>query len=279
MKRLPKRKIRKNGNKPQKAAPKARPRRKKSKGTSLSGFFLVLCCFALAAAVIASFAGVFKVKKVELYGESPYSREEILSAAAVGVGQNIITISEQDINSRIIKKLPYVEKASVSRNIDGTLSVTVSPAKVSFCAFAPDGYYIVSDGNRVLQKSAEPQEGFMIIKGLCQSEESVGKTLKFDDSEIKKIFESLKFNLKAYKLDCDYIDMTDKMNITFRINGKFIVQLGSVSNADGKFKHLGGILEKLDEDASGVINLQLWTKNKPEGYFRQSSIDNYFENN
>lgn len=259
--------------------PTKRVRKKSGGGFSPLGFFLVLCCILLAAALVASFAGLFRVTKIEIYGEAPYSREEILSAASVGVGQNIITLSENDVGSRITSRLPYVEKADISRNIDGTLSITVKAAKASFCAAATDGYYIISSSDKVLQKASDPPEGVMIIKGLCQKEETVGQKLSFDDAELKKIYETVKSNLKAYNLSCDYIDMTDKMNIVFRINDKYVVQLGSISNADGKFKHLGGILQKIDENATGIINLQLWTKNKPEGYFRQGSVENYFENN
>ncbi len=239
-------------------------------------FSMVVICLVSGFGIIASLTFAFPVKSVKLYGQSVYTAEEVLSVAAIGQGQNVITLSPQKINERVTGEFPYIENVEVDKNINGTISLTVNPAKEEFCVISEGNNYIISTSGRVLTSSNQIPEGLPIIKGVFVEDITVGNKFSISDESMSNVYKTVTDNIRTYGFDCDLIDISDTVNITFRINEKIIVEIGSVTNINEKFKHLNSMLESIENDAEGIINLKLWSKNKPEGYFKSVSIQDYY---
>ncbi len=271
---MPKRN-KKNNSRP--TPKKHNPRRRTSKkGSSFLTGVLFLLCFASALGVAALLTFAFPVKNIELRGESRYSESEILNASGLRVGDNVITVSKSDIASAVASKLPYVESVKVSKSVSGTVSLTVKPAKAAYCINSADSFYIISDKDKILEKTSAAAEGLPLIKGVFVDEKDIGKTFVASANEKNEAYALLTDNIKKYKLNCDIIDISDSVNITFRTDKRIVVQLGAISNIDGKFSCLKGMLDKISEEDTGIINLKLWTENRREGYFKKCDINDYY---
>lgn len=251
-------------------------RRSSGKGATFLTGLLAVFCLAAVFAVAALLTFAFPVKSIELYGESKYSESEILNAGGVRVGDNVITVSKSDVGANIAAKLPYVESVKVSKSLSGTVSLTVKPAKAAYCINSADSFYIVSDKDKILEKTSSAAEGLPLIKGVFVDEKDIGKTFDASADEKNEAYALLTQNIKKYKLNCDIIDISDSVNITFRVDNRFVVQLGAISNIDGKFSCLKGMIDKISAEDTGIINLKLWTENRREGYFKKCDISDYY---
>ncbi len=254
----------------------AAKRSKTRKNGAFFRFSMVVVCLAAGLGIIASVTFAFPVKNISLYGESVYTKDEVLSAAAIGQGQNVVTLSPENINKRVTEKLPYIESVDVSKNINGTVSLTVNPAKEEFCVISKNKNYIISTSGRVLTSAEQTPEDLPIIKGVFVEDIAIGSTFSISDESISNVYKTVTDNIRTYGFDCDLIDISDTVNITFRIDKKIIVEIGSVTNINEKFRHLNSMLKSIGDEEEGIINLKLWSKNKPEGYFKKTSIENYY---
>ena len=72
--------------------------------------FLLIC-----AALVLGMSVFFRVAKVEVVGNSIYTAEEVVEASGIGTGDNLFFINRFSAASRIFSKLPYVDKAKVTR--------------------------------------------------------------------------------------------------------------------------------------------------------------------
>ena len=77
-------------------------------------------------------------------------------------------------------------------------------------------------------------------------------------------------------LTVNYIDISNENDVKILIDNRFIVELGTVSNLDGKIAHLNGMIEKIFEkngkDTMGCIDLSAWTNKNQRAYYEPSNI-------
>ena len=67
----------------------------------------------------------FRVAKIEVVGNSIYTAEEVVEASGIGTGDNLFFINRFSAASRIFSKLPYVDKAKVTRALPNRVTITI----------------------------------------------------------------------------------------------------------------------------------------------------------
>ena len=68
--------------------------------------YRILSVLAICAAIVAALTLFFKVDTIRMSGANRYSKQEIVDASGVKVGDNLFLLNKFDMAQRILKKLP-----------------------------------------------------------------------------------------------------------------------------------------------------------------------------
>lgn len=106
-------------------------------------------------------------RTIEITGSSRVAREEVLTAARLSLGSNVLAV-DLERASRLIERLPWVARATVTRQLPDTLRVAIEE-RVPAALVAVGGLYLASaDGT--LFKRAEPGDpvDLPVVTGLAR---------------------------------------------------------------------------------------------------------------
>ncbi len=240
-------------------------RQKKIRKRRLTAFFIIFIIMLLCAGAVLSFTVFFPIESIEIKGSEIYTAEEILDASKITKGDNLFAINRAKTENIIKGKLPFVEKIEFKRELPDTLKITVKDA-VEFATFKSKGkYYTVSSSGWVLEENKkQPQKLTNII---CDVKCKVGSEVVFNKTEEKELLETISAALEGKNLEINLIDITNSATIKLKVQGRFDVDLGNANNIPEKINHLLGMIEKIDPEKSGKINLSMWSVDNTKGTF------------
>ena len=207
--------------------------------------FLLIC-----VALVLGMSVFFRVSKVEVVGNSIYTAEEV------------VFINRFSAASRIFSKLPYVDKAKVTRALPNRVTITIQESSAMAYVKADDGYWVV-DQNCKLLKSVTDSEltGLARIDGITPVEPKVGEMLNAGDADAPKvtylaaILGQLLTRDMASKVTV--IDLSDAASPSFLYDGRFTVRLGANENVEYKFGMLQSAISQLTAGDTGTIDLSI----------------------
>ncbi len=172
-------------------------RRRRKRNNSLTG----VAVFIIAAMIflLLSTTVFFNLEKISVTGESGYTAQEIIDASGLKAGDNLVRTGTEKCAQRIESKLPYVEKATVSRSFPNTMVINIEPS-IPAANFRCDGYILlISRGGKVLEKIDEPKVGLLNFTGVDPSPEIKpgDKFVSADEHKTDAIDELLKLFVEA----------------------------------------------------------------------------------
>ena len=237
-----------------------RPRRPSGgRGRSLLQplIFLLIC-----AALVLGMSVFFRVAKVEVVGNSIYTAEEVVEASGIGTGDNLFFINRFSAASRIFSKLPYVDKAKVTRALPNRVTITIQESSAMAYVQADDGYWVVDQNCKLLKSVTESElTGLARVDGITPVEPKVGEVLNAGDADAPKvtylaaILGQLLTRDMASKVTV--IDLSDASNPGFTYDGRFTVRLGANENVEYKFGMLQSAVSQLTDSDAGTIDLSI----------------------
>lgn len=219
--------------------------------------FLLIC-----VALVLGMSVFFRVSKVEVVGNSIYTAEEVVDASGIGKGDNLFFINRFSAASRIFSKLPYVDKAKVTRALPNRVTITIQESSAMAYVKADDGYWVV-DQNCKLLKSVTDSEltGLARIDGITPVEPKVGEVLNAGDADAPKVtyLAAILGQLLARDMasKVTVIDLSDAASPSFLYDGRFTVRLGANENVEYKFGMLQSAISQLTAGDTGIIDLSI----------------------
>lgn len=264
--------IRKKDGKTQKSK---RSNRRRSSVARIALVTVVL--IAAAVATVLSLTVFFKIKSIDVYGESNYSSRQIIAAANVKLETNLIRLNSDKVSERIETKLPYIAEVKIRKRLPTTLEFVVTQAQVAGYIQAENGNFAVSDKGKILEKLDKIPEGMTTISGVKLENPKISEFVSEDENVFKNITviyselgETLSENITA-------VDVSDRINISFVYRDRVTVKLGSETDLKEKLKFVGKILsdpEKINEDDIGIIHA---SNAKKISFLRKGSYAEYLE--
>lgn len=228
--------------------------------------FFVLLILALITFSVLSVTVFFPVKSVNVLGSKIYTPTEIVKAGKITQSTNLLTLSEEKLTQKIRTELPFVDSVKIDKNLPDSLTIKVTDATEKYCYNYGGKYYTVSMKNYVLKSYNELPEGMTEIS--CGKITCVpGQKIKIHDKNAKKTCDKIFEVFQNKDMEINSVNTTDALNISMKIDGRFEVLLGGNAHMESKCKHLVAMIEKIEDDASGTINLSMWTPDKKEGTF------------
>jgi len=230
-----------------------RPRRPSGgRGRSLLQplIFLLIC-----AALVLGMSVFFRVAKID-------TAEEVVEASGIGTGDNLFFINRFSAASRIFSKLPYVDKAKVTRALPNRVTITIQESSAMAYVQADGGYWVLDQNCKLLKSVTESElTGLARVDGITPVEPKVGEVLNAGEADAPKvtylaaILGQLLTRDMASKVTV--IDLSDASNPGFTYDGRFTVRLGANENVEYKFGMLQSAVSQLTASDAGTIDLSI----------------------
>ncbi len=250
---------------------KREERKKARRRKAIKRLFAVFCILCVLVLCVLSLTIFFPVKSIVIRNPDPYTAEQVVEASGIEKGKNIF-ISPMGAKEKVTTELPYIKEVKIKRKLPGTVILEVEKGKPFMC-FKQGNIYVLCDTDyKVLEKVKSQPKDVVGVTG-CEIEKGdLGHIIQFKDADAKKNAQSILNILKEKSYAVSKLDISNLANITFEIKDRFIVKLGSAANLENKLLHLDEMINNINEDLTGRIDLSYWTAEDPRGIFKQETI-------
>lgn len=233
--------------------------------------------FILAVGIVIAFmlSPIFNIKQINVDGINKLTREEIISYSQVQLDVNIFKIHKANTIEKI-QEIPYVEVASITRELPSTLKITIKERVPQYIIEIANGNAYIDSKGYIMEISQEKLP-LPILLGYETSIESIidfQNTKKLSDEDCKKIevinkvFEAAKNNEILTYITSINITNIDDIILNLDTEQKQ-AYFGDCSNANLRILYLKKILEEeKGRIGEAYINGNIYTL-KPKPYFRE----------
>jgi len=227
----------------------------------------VLLILSLIVFVCLSFTVLFKAASFSVAGSTRYSVEQIKTAS--GIKENTVNLFRIDLEKtaeKIETNLPYIGSVKIKRRLPDTLVINVTETKAEYAAIYGSGYLLLNRDGKILETSPESKK-LVVVKCPEPVGTAAGSIIKFEDeitlNNLKTIIAALK---KSELKDITEIDVTDSLNLTLTYQNRIVLEIGTATDIDSKFKLAVSSLNNENEismEEKGTLNLSI----KGKAYF------------
>jgi cell division protein FtsQ len=230
---------------------------------------LILNLITVAAVAFAVFLGLsifFKVETVTVTGAEHYSEWTIYEASGIQEGDNLLFFGQATASSKIIADLPYVTSVRFQIQLPGTVNIIIEEAPVAYSILCEDGtwWLMTSQGRLAEQVSAAVAVDHPRIDGVTLRGPSVGaQAVAAEDGQTAitgadrlAMALAMVSRLEANELfdRVTSVDVSMLQNLEFWCGQQFQVKLGDGNYLPEKIAAVRGVLEKMNQYQSGIID-------------------------
>lgn len=201
----------------------------------------------------------FRVTKVEVIGNSHYTKEEIQEMVLNGnVTDNSLLLSVKYRN-KSIQDVPFIESMDVEVLGHDSIRIMVYEKSLAGCVTYLGNYMYFDREGIVVESASVATEGVPEITGLHFEYVQLYETLPVENGEIFKEILTLTQLLEKYEICADKIYFDPDMNVTLYF-GNAKVRLGNDSHIDEKIMQLSVMVPAI-EGKSGVLDMSDFNEN------------------
>ena len=247
---------------------KLQKRRKKIK--RILKFFTILILI-IGAGIFAVTSPIFNIKKVEVVNNKQLSTDTVISLSGLTLDKNIFKFFKQRVE-RAIEENAYVENATVTRVLPGTVRISIEEREKKFSLEFLNGYAYINNQGYILEIS-EDKLDLPVIQGASTPEENIVPGNRLENGDLKKlgmvisIMDSAKENNLEGKVTSIDISNENDYSIYLEEEQKTI-HLGDGSNLTNRMIRVQPILES-EKGKPGDIFVNGNFNNKFKAYFRE----------
>ena len=233
---------------------------RKRRRVSFSFLYKLLAFLLTCTAIALALTLFFRVRTIEVSGNSRYTSDEIIAAAQVKTGDNLFLMNKFNAAERIRRTLPYIETVQFRRMLPDGLSIVVTEC-ADPAAVVQDGkaYLLCDTGNIVDEMAASAVRDRIQIVGLTLVDPQVGTQATAAEGQelmLERLLELLKaLDSRSMAAAVSEIDMSDASQLTLRYLDRFNVCFPWDADYAYKLDYLLAVVEKLEVNETGTINM------------------------
>lgn len=237
-----------------------RRRNRRSNRGRFSFLYRLLTFVVICGAIVAALALFFKVERIQVDGAERYTAEDVIDASGIHVGDNLFLMDKYEVASRIHSTLNYVETVQISRHLPSTLRITVTECKATVAVEQEEVAFLISGSGKIVDTVSIDSAGeYALVTGLVLEKPQLGKTIQADKENEKGCQTLLQLLDRLYKKDMlsdvQAIHLEDASHITIRYLDRFNVIIPWGADMDYKLNYLLAVVEKLEDNERGIINM------------------------
>ena len=217
----------------------------------------IVLCFIFIAVCMAIF---LKIESIEVRGINRYTKEQIVEASGISVGQNLYAINKKTASSYITTEYPYINSVVIRRNLPSTLVFKISEEEPKYYTEICGEYFVLSETLRVLERTFEKPstEEKPLILLLMSGVRSVvvGEEIEFDKELTFEYINNFIQSINTYESakDITEIDLSKKYNIYVGYQNRFRIYLGDSTDTEMKLKFAKLMIDTFDEKKTGTVD-------------------------
>lgn len=235
-------------------------RRHENKHKRRTLFYIILFVLISIAFIAVSVVVFLKIKNIEVEGTEKYTYEQIMELVPITEGENIYSFKKKEIEETLMRDLPYVGKAEIKRDLPTKIVINITEEEPVYAANVAGDIYILSADMKVLERLSEGVTPDPSLATLTLSNVKrciVGSQLEFSDSRtldsVLLLYQTFADNYIENKIKG--VDIRSRFDMYINYDNRFEVYIGDIENVDMKIEFLMGILEKLEPDSQGKIDI------------------------
>lgn len=232
------------------------PLRKKKESSKKKGSFLLwlILLLLLLVGFLYFILGQSKIRYVSVSGTYHYSREEVIEM--VGIDETTTVMDIFMNRNQSYKLLPYIEGVSIHYDSFNSVVVEVDekdvtsyiPFQNQYVALDKDGYIVGYEHDKGVDLPS--------IKGLMLPSAVVGQQVDVDPMVLSALLELFHLQHK-YNVPLTEIEFVNgSASMIHCIAGDVVIVFGPSTDLDRKMRSAKEVLEKLDESATGTLDIQ-----------------------
>jgi cell division septal protein FtsQ len=202
---------------------------------------------------------MFNIKDFEIVGTSRYENSEITDSTEVEIRDNLMRLDTDDVRSRVLSKLVWLEDVTVKKSYPNTLTLKITESIPTYILTSDYGYYIVSQGNKLLDITPAPNNELITIKGFDVKNLAVGDIIQSDENLKETTLEDIYSELTENNIltEVRYIDLTDVYNIKLNYQNRVELRLGDFKDLGYKISYANTLLhENIGPEETGALIMQ-----------------------
>lgn len=199
----------------------------------------------LAVLLMLLIAGIgatifFKVSEIEITGLSAYSKQDIIDASGVELGDSLFLVNENKAVIEIRRDKAYIKDVQVVKSIPGKVSIHVTEYKAVAYLKLDRNYWTLESGGKLLKREDMPPVGLVYVTGVTPINPAEGVQLSLGEAGTVKLAYLTNFLTAAEKEkvigNISNIDMSNEESLAFTYLGRFKVNFGRADNAEARLK-------------------------------------------
>ena len=230
-------------------------KRKRRRKKNVKLYFFLMILLVLGVGVLLSVTVLFNVSKVNIVGDDVnYSTENIIKAAGIKAGDNLVRLDAKAMRERLLASMIYVEDAKVSKKYPNTLEINLIRCVPFANVETQDGVLLISKGGKILEKRSEPDESIITIKGFEPINFKPGEIIKAKEGDKTEIcLEIINAAEKYNEEKLKEIDITDSYDIKINLGDRITFEMGNSNDIAYKMNLADTVLKDLDKDKKGTM--------------------------
>lgn len=224
---------------------------------------------AVIVAVIVSMVIFFRVRTVEVEGNRYYSAQEIIDAASVMDGDNLLTLSRGEIAGNVIAKLPYIKNVRVTRQLPDSVVLRVTEYESTYAIKDTNGdYYLITAAGKATEQLGERDaRSHIVVEEMTIYPPTIGEVVTPTCAEGKEAEAKLRLSallqllqeienaeLSKYVVS---VQVPSAYQLSLWYGDRFEVRLGNRDKLAYKLEFLKVVISQQKDYVSGVIDLSL----------------------
>ncbi|MEE1026915.1 MAG: FtsQ-type POTRA domain-containing protein [Acutalibacteraceae bacterium] len=235
----------------------------------LKRLLVLLCILAVITVAILSITVFFPIEKITVDAKTDkYTPEEIIKASGIEKGQNL-WMAGLNAEEDIPKKLPLISKATIKRKLPANIIIQTENAKAVYCFKNNKVFFICDAEYKILEKVKKSNNKLIGIVGAEIGDNKAGEKLVFKSEDKQELLKTLLSLLKNKNIKISSVDITNNVDIKIGVEKRLNILLGSSVYLEAKIAHLAGMLEKVDKDTKGSIDLSDYTPENHRGILKR----------
>lgn len=229
---------------------------RKKRRRNMSLYYVLIIIFVVLAMIFLSFTYFFRIKTINVSGNTLYTTEQVIEQSGVNLDDNLFRTDAEAVENRISSAFPYFESVDVKRELASTLKITVVEATPAVSIkYNDDEFMVVSTNGRILETGlSSSKDGTAEVYGMEMTETRAGSDYEDKDAIKKTVLDEIISESKKLGLDkITKIGLTERTDIRLIYNGTIKIKLGSSQDIPFKLSYIKSVIDKLGEDYSGTL--------------------------
>ena len=230
-------------------------------------FGTVAVVVVAAVFAVLSLTVLFNVSEVKVAKAGKhYQPEQIIEAADVEVGDNMVATNWDRVKEKVERKLPYVLSLEIKKTASGKITFSVMDDTATLVFKTSKGYALADANCKVLEivKEKPKNKGLTLLTVKNRINADPGETISFADDGESILYDTIRTAIKNSGIgNITGIDISDPENIYLEYQNRYRLYLGNSEDIEYKLREAKKIIAEEDENDPnqiGEINLSILKK-------------------